>query len=103
MVTLPLAQSSVECGNAGQLFAFHPLKERTASRRDVGKVGRSTCLVQRRNRITASSNRNQLPALVSFAAACAAAFVAASKGSISNAPSGPFQINVFALAKTPSI
>ena len=40
------------------------------------------------------------PAFVSSAAFLAAAFVAVSKGAISKAPSGPFQISVFEASKT---
>ena len=83
-----------ESGDAGQRAPFHPFEEGAARRRDEGEIVRHAGVVESRDRVAAAGDRDQRASLVSAAAVCASATVAASNGGVSNAPSGPFQTRV---------
>ena len=83
--------------DARQRLAFHPFQERAAGGRDIGEIVGDAGMVERRDRVAAAGDRNQLAGLgARRPRALAAATVALSKGSISKAPSGPFQTSVAA-------
>jgi hypothetical protein len=92
----PKAQA-ISAGDAGQFLALHPFQEGPAGGRDEGEISAAPACsapppYRRRPR-----PRSACPASRQPRGLGAAALVAASKGGISKAPSGPFQISVRAL------
>ena len=52
--------SGFQSGDAGQGFAFHPLKERSTCGRDIGEVSRCTGLIESGYSVAAACNADQL-------------------------------------------
>ena len=88
--------------DAGQRLAFHPFKERAAGGRDEGEIVGDAGLVERRHRVAAAGDRDQLARLGARRGVPAPpTMVPLSKGGISKTPSGPFQIRVAASSMAP--